>query len=884
MIISRINRYGLFFIGLFFCVLLATANAESLANNAPLKPVTVQLTWKHQFQFAGIYAAIKQGYYAERGLAVTAKEWQPGITPLNEVLAGRADFGIEHSSALIDCVKGAPIQLLMAAFQYSPMILLSHEPITHLEQMSGKMVYDLNSLQILSMFKTLENPVVRVPHTGRLNDFIEHKVDFYAAYATNEPYQLQLMHQPYHIVDPRLYGIQSQESLVITSEKNARTNQGMVQAFKEATIAGWQYALEHQEEIVDYIIANYPVDKTREALIYEANATAPLVKSGSIPIGALEATKLVTALTLAKEVDLITQAQLDAFKPESFIFSTKQSWLTEQEWQYLQQHPSLTLANDNRWMPFEFMDKEARYQGIVADYLKLMEKKLGVYFQATQDKSWSEVLQLVRDQQLDVIPSIVITPTRQRDFSFTKPYLSFPITLVANSSQTYVADFNQLNGKTIAVVKDYWVNDYLEQNYPSVNLLLVDNVEVGLSAVSKGEAFAYADNLMVINHHMQQLSIQGLNVIGQTQMMFDLAMAVHKDNSVLLGILEKALSSISEEERQQIYSKWVKLEVINRLDSAQLKQLTLYSLLIVGVFLLVVLFYRQQKNNRQNYINQIHELTLASKIAIADARVVWTSQSYARLTGYSLEELKQLNYRNLSANTVTEAQKDAIFMQVTSGRSWTGEIEAVRKDGSHYWIELTLTPQKDWLGRIQYAWATRVDISDKKRIEQLSIIDELTGLYNRRYYNKIVEQEINRAKREDRCLSAVIIDIDFFKSINDTYGHQRGDEVLVAVAQQIQQHFNRANDFVFRIGGEEFVVLAQFQDEQELVTHLEALRTDVMGLQIENSQAPLEVLTISIGAGLWQSNELPDSDQLYSTIDHRLYQAKEQGRNRIILA
>jgi hypothetical protein len=99
------------------------------------------------------------------------------------------------------------------------MVLLSHEPITRLEQMSGKTVYDYNNLQILSMLKAVEGSAIRLPHTGDLTDFIEHKVDLYGAYATNEPYQLQLIQQPYHIVDPKSFGIQTPESFVITSEK-----------------------------------------------------------------------------------------------------------------------------------------------------------------------------------------------------------------------------------------------------------------------------------------------------------------------------------------------------------------------------------------------------------------------------------------------------------------------------------------------------------------------------------------------------------------------------------------------------------------------------------------------------------------------------------------
>ena len=127
---------------LWITLLSATStHASDVTSSTPqLTPVTVQLNWNHQYQFAGFYAAIQQGYYQRAGLDVTVKGWQPGLNVVDEVLSGRADFATGYSSIIADYAKGKPLSLVMVSFQFSPMVLLSHEPIYDLKQLSGKSV------------------------------------------------------------------------------------------------------------------------------------------------------------------------------------------------------------------------------------------------------------------------------------------------------------------------------------------------------------------------------------------------------------------------------------------------------------------------------------------------------------------------------------------------------------------------------------------------------------------------------------------------------------------------------------------------------------------------------------------------------------------------
>lgn len=353
--------------------------SEFSSSTQKLTPISVQTNWNHQYEFAGFYAAKEQGYYKKVGLDVTIKDWKTDIDVVKEVVEGCADFGIAKSDALVDYAKGTPISLVMASFQFSPLVLLLHEPIEDLSQLSDKTVMYHNGLQISGLLGkadySVNSPIKRLPTSGDVNDFVNNKVDFYAAYTTNEPYRLKKKNIPFYIVDPKTYGIQNYGDLLVTTQKNANFNPAMVEAFKKATIKGWQYAIAHQEEIVDYIIKNYSVVKSRESLLAEARATTQYVKTGDTPIGSVEPIKLLAMAATAKDFGLITNKEFLAVNMQNFIFDINQTIYSKEEQDYIKKHPVIQLASDGNWAPFEFNDTKDGYSGIAADYFKHFEKK-----------------------------------------------------------------------------------------------------------------------------------------------------------------------------------------------------------------------------------------------------------------------------------------------------------------------------------------------------------------------------------------------------------------------------------------------------------------------------------------------------------------------------
>jgi diguanylate cyclase (GGDEF)-like protein len=170
-------------------------------------------------------------------------------------------------------------------------------------------------------------------------------------------------------------------------------------------------------------------------------------------------------------------------------------------------------------------------------------------------------------------------------------------------------------------------------------------------------------------------------------------------------------------------------------------------------------------------------------------------------------------------------------------------------------------------------------------LNELSVRDGLTGLYNRRHFDAALETELRRAERNQKPISLLMIDVDFFKALNDGYGHQRGDDCLREVARVLENHPRRGYDVVARYGGEEFVLLLPDADSDGARAAAESIRQAVLALQIENHGSSVgDVVTVSIGVCCWNPHLGYESDGFVREADIALYTAKHLGRNRVEIA
>lgn len=206
-----------------------------------------------------------------------------------------------------------------------------------------------------------------------------------------------------------------------------------------------------------------------------------------------------------------------------------------------------------------------------------------------------------------------------------------------------------------------------------------------------------------------------------------------------------------------------------------------------------------------------------------------------------------------------------------------------RLDGGEIWTLLSTNPILDAEGRYAGALAMIIDISDRKRMEetlrQLATHDALTGLFNRRYFFTLAERELERSQRYGHPLALLMLDLDHFKAINDSRGHQAGDQVLRAVASIIQTNL-RQIDVVGRYGGEEFVVLLPETARMTALAVAKRLCAAVAVQSVELSGESLPI-TISVGMAVGFGDAALNLEEMLERADRALYAAKATGRNRV---
>jgi len=265
-------------------------------SSAPIfavEHIVLQLRWHNQFQFAGYYAALEKGYYHQAGLNVEIVEGQPDKKPIIEVLSGNAHYGVGNSEVLLSRLEGSPLVALAVIFQHSPSVLISKRSsqISTPHDLIGKSVMMINEgidadfIAMLNNEGVNPNAINTIPSSYEINDLISCKTDAFNAYSSNEPYYLEQHGIEYSIISPKTYGVDFYSDILFTTEHELTSHADRVALFREASLKGWQYALDNPEEIIELLINKYHVDKSKAHLAFEAKIIKDLILPSVVEIG-----------------------------------------------------------------------------------------------------------------------------------------------------------------------------------------------------------------------------------------------------------------------------------------------------------------------------------------------------------------------------------------------------------------------------------------------------------------------------------------------------------------------------------------------------------------------------------------------------------------------
>lgn len=269
------------------CLLLALA----LRAEQPPERIVLQLKWQHQFQFAGYYAAREQGYYREAGLDVAILEATPALDPVREVVEGRAQYGVSNSGLLLARMQGQPVVVLAAIFQHSPLVLIARTDvgIDSVHDLVGRRVMlERHAEELLAYLQKEGVPLASIrsmSHSFDAADLLRGRADALSAYSSDEPFFLDQAGFRYQTFTPRSAGIDFYGDNLFTTEAELRQHPERVRAFRQASMRGWRYAMDHPEQVVDLILSQYDRGQRRDHLLFEARQMVPLLRPDLVEMG-----------------------------------------------------------------------------------------------------------------------------------------------------------------------------------------------------------------------------------------------------------------------------------------------------------------------------------------------------------------------------------------------------------------------------------------------------------------------------------------------------------------------------------------------------------------------------------------------------------------------
>ena len=1000
-----------------FILLFSIVNAN--------EKVVLQLKWLHQFQFAGYYMAKEKGFFSDLGLDVEIRQRDVKKNNIDQVLDGEAHYGIADSVLFLYKAKGKPVVVVAPIFQHSPSVLFTlkesglDSPYSLKNKDMAFYKKDTDGYGVLAMFRGIGvSPNFHRNKTrDSYKDLLNKKIDILSGYLTNEAFYFKDIGVGVNIINPSNYGMDLYGDMLFTTEYEAETNPKRVQSFRDATVKGWDYALENIEETVQLIKSKYAINKSVEHLRYEAKALADIIQKDSIPLGSFDKGRVKYTLDTYKKFGLIDKSiNIDEY---IFDFSSKKVKLTALEREWLSDNPNIFLTMQSGQEPVTITNSDGTLSGILPDFFSEFSNSLGHKIGLTHyDISKENIVEATKKD--GVYGTATVFKEHGDLFNLTKSYMDTSFYFFSHKNmRNKIKNESDLKGKKVAVLKrNYKLIKYIE-SIGGVEVVLADSVAKQLELVQYEEVDAVV-GYVTYNYLINKLLFDNIYPVFISKQSFGVHMGINSEHKILLGILDKCIDTLSEKKKYEIFSKWINKKqyknqenmriTLDTKESSYLSQKKVISMCIdpdwmpfeknengkhIGMSADYVSLLEKQigykikmlptkswgeslefgkdrkcdifslvmpTKERREYLNftkpylkvPLVIVTNLDEIFISDITNV-SDRPIGIVKGYAYGEILREKYPNMKLVDV-ENLKDGldkvkseelfgfIGTLATTGyqiqKSYIGQLKIAGKFDESWdlgigtrndepllnsifnkaingisteqhqailnkWISVNYQKNADyglifkWIGGIVIVFiiilsivvtANRKlndEIKRRKKIEQklqkLSITDELTHLHNRRYFNDVLPKVLSSAKREKENICFAILDIDYFKAYNDTYGHIAGDDVLKQVSITMSESLKRADDYCFRLGGEEFGILFRDLDSSNPYELVENIRKEIEALHVKHKESQAgEFLTISAGLVIIDALSVEDTIELYREADDLLYKAKEEGRNRVI--
>ena len=356
--------------------------------------------------------------------------------------------------------------------------------------------------------------------------------------------------------------------------------------------------------------------------------------------------------------------------------------LTEQERRWIRKNPQISVAGDPRWAPISFLDEEGVYRGIVAEVFERIRKRSGLNLQYLPTKDWRHSLELMDRGEVMLLDAVTPNIKRREMMDFTHPYLLFDIAIITNEEHGFVRSLWYMRNKRIGTVTDYISQDYLERDFPNMDLSLYPDVDSGLKALSRGYIDAFVIDVPSFEYSAEKLGLTHLKVSGLTGYHYSLSIGVAKGNPELLAILNKSLKVISPEEKNMIYDRWLSIQG-PLVDYFFVMKVAGVLLLVMGV----IVYWNRRLRKEVDLRRQAEEKAIRATRAKSDFLANMSHEIRTPMNAI-------LGFANLLERTpLTEQQKNQLEMIKSGGENLLALINDILDLSKIEAGKMDITPQ-----------------------------------------------------------------------------------------------------------------------------------------------------------------------------------------------
>lgn len=920
---------------LWFTFLVALSPLVS----AKTDKVVLQLKWEHEFQFAGYYAALWEGYYEEAGLDVEIRSASDKsgelVKPIEEIATGRAQFAIGGLDILLAQDNNVFVSVLAPIFQRSTSAIFT------LESRPLKNVLDLASLRISATTNDMTEAEVRalllsrgysiedvqfVTEPPTVKTLLDGKADVIVTYEMSALYEAKERGVKLNKLHPADFGINFYGDTLYTSDKYFRSNPDIVSRFTRASLKGWQYAINNPQQIAQRISDDLP----RYYLKYDdfhtynqefAKRINELLDYPNTPLGHLNQNKWLAMHERVRALGMVYSTS-----PGDSIFQYNQLATEEPNSRtaFLLGLIVLTVIVVVSWLyrktyltilsviAVSFILEQRVEQYIVKE--QAQHEKLGLYQKLSSTTAKLEGILRTNLSMITGFAAYISASPDLTDESFKsyakEIFKKDPLLINFASAKDLVINYvYPLEGNEKAIGLDYQKNDaqrgMVMQVVNTGQLLVVGPVNlvqagvafIGRAPIYTGDGTARklwgiisapidAEKLYTRAGIHQiatevNLAIKSYDSLGNEGPVFYGSKTVFEDPNRIQSVIAVGGGTwhLAITKRSLTVTETTNI-LLFRLGTA---------LSVILLCAMIIFRFKQES-----------EKVLLQNTLVENQNLLEKVGDVAKIGGWKID--RELRFSRWSAQTSSLFEKPAHFKpkQLSEIESFFEPqgFDLLRKclltlfdDGKSFDLEFQIHTSKHsnhWFRIIagidptnsELLLGTMQDVTEKVKAAQLirhqATYDSLTGLPNRVLFNDRLSKALESARREENIVAVLFIDLDRFKPVNDNYGHQVGDHLLVEAAHRIKECV-RASDTVSRLSGDEFgVLLVNINKFENAVRVTESI--------INSLQKPYHIndtdlhISASIGISLFP-NDGDSSDLLLRKADQAMYEVKRSGRN-----